>query len=228
MKKTRTILWGIVLMLAGLALAVNSLGFFEVNLFFDGWWTLFIIIPCFIGIFTDTDKIGNLVGLGIGVFLLFCCQNILSFDLLLKLIFPIIIITIGAKMIFGTMKSKKAQQIIENNVINGAQTRSATATFSGQDVIYSPGEVFSGIELNAIFGGVKCDLRNATIQNDCVIKISAVFGGIDIFLPQNVNVKVNSTAIFGGVSNKAHSNSSSNTVTVYIEGMCLFGGADIK
>ncbi len=227
MKKSRSILWGIVLVLAGVLLALNSLDVLDVNIFFDGWWTLIIIIPCLIGIFTDSDKTGNLIGLCVGVFLLFCCQNILSFDLLLKLLFPIIIVIVGCKMIFGTFKSNKSQKVMNEVVSNGGNVRNATATFSGQDLIYGLGEEFTGAELNAIFGGVKCDLRNAVINRDCVIKCSAIFGGIDIFVPQNVNVKVNSTSIFGGVSNKAN-NSTANTVTIYIEGTCLFGGVDIK
>lgn len=227
MKKSRNILWGIVLVLAGILLALNSLNILNINVFFDGWWTLIIIIPCLIGIFTDSDKTGNLIGLCVGVFLLFCCQNILSFDLLLKLLFPIIIVIVGCKLIFGSFKSNKSQKVMNDVVSNGGNVRNVAATFSGQDVIYNLGEEFTGAELNAVFGGVKCDLRNAVITKDCVIKCSAIFGGIDIFVPQNVNVKVNSTSIFGGISNKAN-NSSANTVTIYIEGTCLFGGVDIK
>lgn len=228
MKKSSSIIWGIILVLAGIIWGGNSLGLFDINVFFDGWWTLIIIIPCFIGIFTDSDKTGNIIGFCIGVFLLFCCQNILSFDLLLKLLFPIIIVVVGAKMIFGSFKSNKSKQVMEQVVQQGGNVRTATATFSGQDVIYSPGEVFTGADFNAVFGGIKCDLRNAVIPNDCVIKTNAIFGGIDIFLPQNVNVKINSNSIFGGMSCKNHSNSSANKVTVYIEGTCLFGGVDIK
>ncbi|MBQ8539761.1 MAG: hypothetical protein IJ433_08935 [Ruminococcus sp.] len=227
MKKSKSILWGLVLVLAGILLAANSFDLIDINIFFDGWWTLIIIIPCFIGIFTDSDKMGNIIGFCIGVFLLLCCQNLLSFDLLLKLLFPIIIVIVGCKLIFGSFKSSKSQKVMEQVVSSGGQVRNATATFSGQDVIYGLGEEFTGAELTAVFGGVKCDLRNATINRDCVIKCSAIFGGIDIFVPQNVNVKVNTTSIFGGTSNKAN-NSSANTVTIYIEGSCLFGGVDIK
>ncbi len=227
MRKSTKILWGIVLILAGVLLAINSLGIADVNIFFDGWWTLFIIVPSLIGFFTESDKAGNLIGLSIGVFLLLCCQNILSFDLLLKLLLPIVIVIIGCKLIFGSFRSAKSQKVFEQVVSNGGSVKNATATFSGQNVVYGIGEEFSGAELNAVFGGIDYDLRNAVINNDCVIKMSAIFGGIDIIVPANVNVKVNSTSIFGGVSNK-HLNSNANTTTIYIEGTCLFGGADIK
>lgn len=227
MKKSKSILWGLVLVLAGILLAANSFDLINFDIFFDGWWTLIIIIPCFIGIFTDSDKTGNLIGFCIGVFLLLCCQKLLSFDLLLKLLFPIIIVIVGCKMIFSSFKSNKSQKVMNEVISNGGQVKKAAATFSGVDVIYNVGEEFTGAELDAVFGGVKCDLRNALITRDCVIKCSAIFGGIDIFVPQNVNVKVNTTSIFGGTSNKAN-NSSANNVTIYIEGTCLFGGVDIK
>lgn len=76
------------------------------------------------------------------------------------------------------------------------------------------------------FGGVKCDLRNAVIEHDCAIGASAIFGGIDILVPAGVNVKVSTTAIFGGTSNKTAPQP--NGPTIYITGTCMFGGVEIK
>lgn len=227
MKKSKSILWGIVLVFVGALLALNSLDILDVDIFFDGWWTLIIIIPCLIGLITDNDKTADFIGLCIGVFILLCCLDILSFGLLFKLIFPFIIVVVGFKLIFGSRRSNKNQQILNDVVTNGGNVRDITATFSGQNVVYSVGEEFTGAEINAVFGGVKCDLRNANVTKDCVIKCTSIFGGTDIFVPQNVNVKVNSTSIFGGVSNKTNNNSA-NTATIYIESTCLFGGVDIK
>ena len=226
MKKTNKIIWGIVLVIAGILLAVNSLGLADINIFFDGWWTLIIIIPCLIGFFTDGDKTGSLIGLAVGVVLLLCSQNIIDWDLVSKLIVPALVVIVGAKMIFGTFKSNKSNKVMDEVVSSGGDVRAVTATFSGQDVRYN-GEIFTGAEYNAIFGGIECDLRSAVIDKDCVIKVTAIFGGIDIFLPPNVNVKVNSNSFFGGISNKSN-NGNTNSVTVYIEGTCLFGGVDIK
>ena len=86
MKKFGNVLWGIVLIVIGLIIGGNALGITNINIFFDGWWTLFIIIPCFIGLFKDNEKTGNLIGLLIGVALLLACQDILDFGLILSLI----------------------------------------------------------------------------------------------------------------------------------------------
>ena len=90
------------------------------------------------------------------------------------------------------------------------------------------GETFEGADLNAVFGGVDCDLRNAIITRDCVISASAIFGGVDILVPANVNVKVSSNSIFGGTSNKAAGRNLPDAPTLYVRSTCLFGGVDIK
>ena len=73
MKKITKILWGIVLIVLGVIFALNALNIADINVFFDGWWTLFIIIPSLISLFNDHDKVGGLIGIAIGVFLLLCC-----------------------------------------------------------------------------------------------------------------------------------------------------------
>lgn len=30
---------------------MNAFGITDIELFFDGWWTLFIIVPCLVGIY---------------------------------------------------------------------------------------------------------------------------------------------------------------------------------
>ena len=41
-----------------------------------------------------------------------------------------------------------------------------------------------------MFGSIKCDLRNAIIEKDVVINASSTFGGIDIYVPENVKIKI--------------------------------------
>jgi len=225
MKKTSSILWGIVLIAAGVIWALNVFNITDINLFFDGWWTLFIIVPCGIGLFTEREKTGNIIGVVIGVFLLLCCQDILSFSMLWKLLVPAVIVIVGLKLVFNGLFGNKANEIMKQLKQDGKQPRSGFAAFSGCDMNYD-GEVFEGVELTAVFGGVECDLRKAIIEKDCAIRASAIFGGIDILVPDNVNVKVNSNSIFGGVSNETAARQ--NVPTVYISGTCMFGGIEIK
>ena len=99
MKQIGNILWGIVLITIGVIFGLNALEITSINVFFEGWWTLFIIVPCFIGLIKDNDKTGNLIGLLIGVVLLLCSRNIISFSLIWKLIVPTILVIIGLSFI---------------------------------------------------------------------------------------------------------------------------------
>lgn len=137
---------------------------------------------------------------------------------------PGIFVIIGLSIIFNEgIKGKIADKVKEGKK-NGLED--ITATFGGQKTI-KDNEEFKGANLDAVFGGVELDLRKANIEKEAVIKASAIFGGIEIYVPQDVNVKVKATPIFGGVSNKTLSNEN-NQKTIYIEAFCMFGGVDIK
>lgn len=225
MKKIRGVLWGIILVAVGVLFALNALNITDIDVFFDGWWTLFIILPCIIGLFTEREKTGNLIGIAIGVFLLLCCQGVLRFSLIWRLLIPAVLVIIGIKMVIGGLMGNKANEILTKQKASGTAPRNGCAIFSGCDLILD-GEEFDGAELTAVFGGVKCDLRHAVIDHDCAIQVSAIFGGIDILVPDTINVRVSSTSLFGGVSNKTAVHK--DAPTIYVSGTCLFGGVDIK
>ncbi len=104
--------------------------------------------------------------------------------------------------------------------------KTVTVVFSESELNFA-GETFSGGKFTAIFGGVECNLKGAIIEDGAVLKATAIFGGVDIIVPEGINVKVNSTSVFGGISNKTSVNAE-NINTLYINATCLFGGVDIK
>lgn len=226
MKNMKKVVWGVVLLVVGAIFVLNNLNLTTINVWFPGWWTVFIIIPCGVGLITDRDKIGNAIGLGIGALLLLSAQGIIDFNLIWKLILPIIIIVVAIRMIVGGLKKSKddREYVGEERVRMNADS---TAIFSGCDVDYD-GQVFEGTSLTAIFGGVDCDLRGAVIQRDCVIKVTAIFGGVEILLPKNVNVKVKTTTVFGGTDDNSDGSTIDGAPTVHITGACVFGGIDIE
>ena len=226
MKKIGNILWGIIIVALGVLFALKAFGL-EFDIFFDGWWTLFIIVPCAIGLFTEHKKFGNLIGIVIGVLLLLACQDLISFALIWRLMIPFILILIGLKMIFGGFFNKKTDEILEKMKNNGKEPEEGVAVFSSARMDFN-GQEFHGAELNSIFGGLTCNLYGAAIQEDCVINACAVFGGIDVLVPDGLNVKIHSTSIFGGVSDKKNRSVQENTPTVYINATCVFGGMDVK
>lgn len=226
MKNITNIILGLILILLGVVIGINSLGIAKIDIFFEGWWTLFIIIPCFIGLIKDEDKKGSIIGLIIGVLLLLSARNILDFAIVWKLIIPIILVIIGVSFIFKDTFNKKVNDEIKKLNKNSKNKDEICATFSSQNVRVD--DEFNGINLTSVFGGIKYDLRDAKIKKDTLIKACLVFGGIDILVPENVKVKVKSSSIFGGVDNKSKNSAKDDSYTIYIDATCVFGGVDIK
>ena len=223
MKNIRRIVWGLVLVAAAVIMALNSFGIISFDLFFDGWWTLFIIVPS-VAALLEGKFIDGIQGIGIGIIFLLCAQGVIDWDMIWKLALPIIIALIGIRMIFSSFRKNKAHKIVEEIKIESRDLQDGVAVFCGTELNFD-NVVFDGANLTAVFGGIECDLRGAIIDRDCVIKVSCVFGGIDIKVPSNVKVVSNTTCIFGGLDiNKTNNNC---THTLYIEGACVFGGIDV-
>ena len=227
MNNVKKILWGAVLIVVGVLLALDVFNVIDVEFLFRGWWTLFIIIPCGIGLVADKHKLGNLIGLVVGVALLLAARGIIGYDLILKLALPVAIIVIGGVIIFKAVAGKGVREAEKKFEESGKVLQEYCSTFSGM-TIDPVGEVFDGASLTAIFGSIKLDLTGAVINEDAVIKVSSIFGGVNIILPEDVNVKISSSSIFGGISNAKKQEKHEGRPTVYINGSCVFGGCDVK
>ena len=224
MNTLNKILWGLVFIVLGVIVALNTLNIIDFNIFFNGWWTFIIIIPCFIGLFNDTNnKFGNIIGIIIGILLFMVCQGWLRFDLIVKLFIPAILVFIGLYLIFGGLLKNKINEQIKVNKKEGVEN--IYATFSEQ-IVNKNEEKFEGANLDTVFGSIAIDLTKAKIKNESVISASAIFGSVNIIVPKDYEVKVKSTSIFGGVSNKNKPGDSKKII--YVEAFCLFGGIDIK
>lgn len=226
MKNFRNILYGLILIALGVIFGLNAFGA-NIDIFFDGWWTLLIIVPCLIDLLRGHNISGNLAGISVGALLLLICQEIIDPRTVWKLIIPAVFVCLGVGLIFKDAFNGKARKRIKELSGNDPSRKGCYAAFSSQNVSYN-GEVFTGCDLTAAFGGVKCDLVFAQVPSDCVINARVTFGGADIILPQNVNVIIKSTSLFGGVGQKRAFPQIPGAPTIYINAVCLFGGVDLK
>lgn len=227
MKNFKNIIYGLALVALGVIFGLNALGYANIDIFFDGWWTLLIIIPCLIDMLRGHNIGGNLAGISVGALLLLICNDLIDPRTVWKLIVPVLLVCIGVRLIFKDAFTGKAGKKIKELNGNDASRKGCYAAFSSQNINFN-NELFTGCDLTAAFGGIKCDLLFASIPADCVINARATFGGIDVILPQNVNVVVKSTSLFGGVGQKRNFPQIANAPTVYVNAVCLFGGVDLK
>lgn len=224
--KNSNLIWGAVFILAGILYILNE--FF--GLPFNVWnlWPLLIIVPSLNSMVKHGPKISNIIWFFLGLAILLDSINIISQSIMDKLFIPICLIAIGVVFLFrDRLFIKKDSKILDKVFRKEGDGESYTAIFSGNKVNL-PHDVFTGADITAVFGGVEMNMREAVITDDVVISCTTVFGGVDIFVPSGVNVRVSGLPIFGGVSNKCVDYQNENAPTLYINATCMFGGVVIK
>lgn len=215
MKKGSSIFWGLVLILVGIIFLGNNIGIWDINIFFKGWWSLFIIIPSIYGLFTSDSRGGSVISLTVGILLLLAAQDIISYGMIWKILVPIIIIVVGLSLIFSSRITRKKMD---------KNAKEYVAIFSGVDEKID--NLTSDFKVVSVFGGVDLDLRNAKLDKDIYIEAVTVFGGIDLKLPDKVKVVASGVPIFGGLENKCEDNTGDETITIHYT--CVFGGIDLR
>lgn len=216
MKTGFRIILGVLLIFGGVLYALNACGVLAVNVSFDGWWTLFIIVPAVDNISKKKGDLGSWWFLSLGILLLLAAREVLSYKLSWALAVSLLIIAVGLRMLFGKKLCKK-------------ETAQGTyAVFGGKKLDYGNSFV-PALRIGAIFGGVTCRLKEAEIGPEGRLDAICIFGGADVFVPENVNVKTEVLSVFGGVSDKRdEKNRDLNAKTLHLKGLCIFGGIDIK
>ena len=225
MKNKDNIIWGVLLVVLGVIFGLNALGLTQINIFFDGWWTLIIIALGLSGLYKDSDKTWPAILTLIGVVMLLATRDLIDFTIVWKLLFPCILVIFGISLVFKGFTGRDIKDKIKNIKVDNKDILHIDAVFSQEKMKIE--EEFSGSELNAVFGNLDLNLKNAKLKNDAFISASSIFGGITLYLPENVNLVVNSTNIFGGIDNKYIKKADAKT-TIYITATCLFGGIEIK
>ncbi|MBP9988437.1 MAG: hypothetical protein KBT46_02955 [Ruminococcus sp.] len=225
MNSSKRILWGIVFVILGLLAAVRVAGV-EFDMFFKGWWTLFIIIPCAISAATDKNKTVGIVGTLIGVVLLCKKQGWLPW-LTIKNIWsvavPVALVAFGLNMIFKGAEDKQPKEFIKRLNVQNTQVVDCRAFFSKKQV---ENTAFNKAYFSATFGSVSCNLSTGKLFSDIVINTNSFFGSVNIYAPEGVNIKIVSSSVFSGITNQKTAEYP-NAPTIYINNTSLFGGLKI-
>lgn len=138
---------------------------------------------------------------------------------------PLLIIAAGLWIIF----KPKPKGFGENAPEILADDLGAFVMFSGLKRRFES-DKFRGGKATAILGGLEMDLTQAKLKdNQATIELTAILGGIEVFVPRDWKVIVDSSAILGGVEEK-HRPAPAETIqpTLYVKATAILGGIDIK
>lgn len=108
MKKSYSgIIWGISFLVIGINMFGNYTGLFSFDLFFNGWWTLFLILPAIASLIFDKYKMSNAFIFTLGVILLLNCQGFIVENMFFKILLSCMVILFGINFIFTNISRNK-------------------------------------------------------------------------------------------------------------------------
>ena len=92
---------------------------------------------------------------------------------------------------------------------------------------------FQGGKLESVFGSIDLNLRRAQIsspERSATLEVNAVFGSIELRVPETWRVVAHAAGVFGSVEDKtlANKTASFDGPTLFITGSAVFGSVEIK
>lgn len=219
-KKVALFFLGLVLILFGVLWGGDSVGLWHIDLFFNGWWSLFFIVLPIYGMIRHGVKGFDLIILAIGLLILFSGIGLIDWQRIRLLFWPCLVILLGLYLIFGVFKRKPSPALERE-----AAAR-VSATF-GSVKSSCDGRPYDGGVVDADFGGAELDLRNAIIEKDISMNVSACFGAVKICFPPHVRVEAENHSFFGAVKNNVGENTAVNAPVVRVRCSAVFGGIEL-
>jgi len=137
---------------------------------------------------------------------------------------PIVVILIIASIVF--LATNEAQNAENRPAVNGDSSFSSYAFLSGVETRNNSSS-FRGGSASAVMGGAKLDFRDAVMEGDqATIDVSAIMGGVELYVPRNWEVVNHIMPVLGGVEN--HTDQRDTNKRLIVEGTVLMGGLEIR
>ncbi|MBS1919125.1 MAG: hypothetical protein JST17_02620 [Bacteroidetes bacterium] len=237
-------LWtGIFILLIGIVLLLNALGFPIPGWVFT-WQVLLIALGIFIGIRHRFHNMSWLILIIIGG--AFLARDMYPDIEMRRFIWPAILILLGFIFILRPRNRWCMGNSQKKNPDGSGGTTPETLTdpaaIDSKDDFVNATSIFGGTKKNIlskkfkggeivnIFGGTELNLSQADITGEAIIETTTIFGGTKLVIPSNWTIKSDAAVIFGGIEDKrpVAPVEETNHRILRIKGTVIFGGIDIK
>ena len=187
------------------------------------WWPAVLVVIGAVQLFDKrVSRFVPIALIGIGTLLLLNEADRINFRF--RHLFPLAVALVGAKLAWEALTRRGPRQ----GAIDADSEIHAFAIMAGVKR-QSTATDFRGGDANAIMGGVEIDLRNAKIREgeDAVIDAFAMWGGVEIQVPQNWRVVGDVLPIMGAFEDNTHPSAEPGP-TLRVRGTAIMGGIEVK
>jgi len=192
------------------------------------YWPVLLIIVGIAKLVNEGKRVGGLLLILMGGFLL--AEHLGYTSLTWATVWPALLIAAGIAMIWGRFDLPQLRPVVAGD---GRDTIQATAIFGGVERrVHSSN--FKGGSITALFGGVEVDFRSADIEGEeAEMFVEAVFGGIELKVPDRWLILWEGQSIFGGYSDETRPPLPDVPGTppkkqLILRGRAMFGGLVVK
>ena len=215
---------GGVILLLGLGLLLENLGYTDIGNIFR-YWPILLIVFGLAKLFEPGAKVFALVVTLVGLLLLLDKLDVVSVNL--WSLWPLLLVLIGVSMIWQVFAGKSAKEersgtVSQDNFFSGT-------AFMGGFKRQSTTRDFRGAELSVIMGGCEIDLHAAAMQAaQATIRVSCIAGGVELSVPEEWDVVIEVSPFLGGVEDKTRHPANGGTKRLIVRGVIVAGGVEVK
>jgi hypothetical protein len=219
----------IVLIAIGAIFLLHNLHLFYAQELFRFWPAILIAVGV-VKLVDSQDgrgRVGGGVLVGLGA--VFLAQSLGYLDIRIWDLWPAILIAVGIALLFETDLAAH---------IGVKEIRNDRWGFSKESAVFSGGrrvivdQNFQRAKFDAVFGGFEVDMRRAQIAGDsAVLDLNAVFGGIEVKVPESWRVVIKGAGVFGGYvdsTSQPDPRIYPHPKVLVCKGGAVFGGVEIK
>lgn len=214
---------GLLIIVLGVLFTAENLGFIEADAYLQ-YWPVALIAVGLMKLWSGGRRatFPGLMFFFIGLWLLLQTMAIVTVSL--WSLWPVLLIVAGGSMVWRGIHRPSCDGVAD---IDGHSTISAVAVLGGVNR-GNNSRTFRGGDLTAVMGGCQIDLRNAAIEGEAVFDVFAMWGGIEIRVPEGWSVSGRVTTILGGYEDKTRPPRDAATERLVLRGMVIMGGIEIK
>lgn len=147
-----------------------------------------------------------------------------------KLYGPLVLIALGVAFLICNLKQDDPHAI-QDGVITDLSRIHPMVVFGGVKQRVDS-QTFEGGEMLALFGGVEIDFRKAKLRSEtATIEANAVFGGIQLRVPETWTVEIRGSGAFGGYEDKTippRQEPGVPSQKLVLTGNAVFGGISVE
>ena len=144
-------------------------------------------------------------------------------------LWPLILVIIGASLIWGRSHRNVVVMGGASSVAGDANSTINALALLGGFKRSNDSQDFRGGEATAIMGGCEIDLRRASIKEaEAVLDLTAIMGGIEIWVPEDWKVTLKGVPLLGGFEDKTHPTGLETNKSLIVRGYAIMGGVEIK